>query len=274
MMKYIKLIYLNFKKIISDIESLLYTDSFRHNLIIDSGKASINLNFPEDIKRVRIDIGLSHNAPNSAKWIKDNQDLMVIGIEANQHNIRKILRCGIWSKNDKNRIIKPYKTKRLQLIYGAIDNVPQPGFSDFYNIRGDSGTSSLLKPTNALLKGYGYTVRSITKTPTFPLKILLQQFPWERFPYIEVCKIDTQGKDLDVLLSMGEYIKKIAMILVEVDTFGQYEGAPTRAQIYDFMQRNGFGEHEVISNINNAVVDVIFFNENYMSLKNEIDKNI
>lgn len=270
MNKYIKSAYIFFKKFVSDIESLSFSSDFRYNLIIENNSAEININIPDEIKIVRIDVGLSHNAPNSAKWIKNINDLMVIGIEANQYNVRKLLKCGIWSKNDKKQIIKPFKTDRLNIIYGAIDNVAKPCLSTFYNIRGDSGTSSLLRPTDALLKVHGYKVRNITETPTIPLKLIFDGFPWERFPFIEVCKIDTQGKDLDVLKSMGHYIEKIAIILVEVDTFGQYENAPRRDQIYEFMNKNKFIEHKVISNIQNEVVDVIFYNERYESLRDEI----
>ena len=224
------------------------------------GLLELNLCFPENVKSLRFDIGLSHNAPNSAKWLRNRDDLFVVGVEANRFNAHKLVTNGMWSKNDPKSLIRPYKSKNFHILYCAIDDVVKPCYSKFYHVKGDAGTSSLLEPTERLLKDHDYAVKNISEVPTIPLSSILKQVPWDRFEYIEVCKVDTQGKDLDVLKSAGNYLNKIALLSVEVDTFGQYHGAAKREDIYSFMERSGFYEAKVLTNVENEVVDVLFAN--------------
>ena len=264
----LKKIYLFIKKIKRDIDDYAVPDNFKYNVDIDSN--IVNIEIPMNIKRIRLDIGLSHNAPNSAEWLKDEVDLQVIGVEANVYNIHQILKKGNWSNSSKK--VKPFKTKNLSLLYCALDDVHKPTYSKFYNIRGDSGTSSLLQPTKVLLDSYSYSVKSITLVPTISLDMLMNNVPWERFEYIELCKIDTQGKDLDILKSAKNYLNKIALILAEVDTFGQYNGAASRDDIYKFMEKSNFDRIKTIRDLDNQVADVLFLNRNFIN--NEYVNNL
>lgn len=263
------------RELIRDYEDLSVPKDFSSNLQInDDMSVSLNLKFPPEVTALRFDIGLSHNAPNSARWLLSRADLLVVGIEANRFNVHKLLKGGMWSKNDPVMPIKPFKSDRFKVLYCAIDNVKLPCFSNFYNIRGDAGTSSLLEPTARLLQDHEYSIKAVSEVPTVPLSLILKQIPWDRFNYIELCKVDTQGKDLDVLKSTGEYLQKIALISTEVETFGQYKGAAKRQEIYDFMHANNFFEVKVLSNIENEVVDVLFGNKAYMDAIPELIKTI
>lgn len=255
------------RELIRDYDDTKVPDDFSLNLkITKSSNLELNLPIPAHIKSLRIDIGLSHNAPNSAKWLKDRSDLFVIGIEANRYNAYKLFVNGMWSKNNPDNIISPYKSENFYIIYCAIDNVSIPTYSKFFHVKGDAGTSSLLEPTSKLLINHDYSIKNISNVPTVSLSCILEQVSWDRFDYIEVCKIDTQGKDLDILKSAKEFIRKIALISVEVDTFGQYVGAAKREDIYAFMLQNNFYEAKVLSNIENEVVDVLFANKDYESI--------
>ena len=50
------------------------------------------------------------------------------------------------------------------------------------------------------------------------LKMLFDIFPWDKFQYIDYIKVDTQGADLNVLKSAGNYLKdKVVYVTVEAD---------------------------------------------------------
>jgi len=274
-MNYIKLfakeIVRHLRNLKRDVDDLSASDTYSSNLKINTDSTvEIDIDFPSNITSLRFDIGLSHNAPNSAQWLLDNPCLQVIGIEANRFNVNKLVRNGIWSKNIPGKPIKPYKSDRFNILYCAIDDVSEPCFQTFFNVRGDPGTSSLLEPTEVLLKGHKYSIKSKSQVPTVPLSLIMQKIPWSRFEFIELCKIDTQGKDLDVLKSAKEYLNKIALVSTEVETFGQYKNAAKKKDIYDFMETNGFIEIKTLSNVDNEVMDVLFANPLYLERVKEI----
>jgi hypothetical protein len=210
-------------------------------------------------KSVRIDIGLSHNAPNSAIWSREYPEDYVLGIEPNRFNFARITVFGVWSKSHSKRV-RRFKPRNFQALLCAIDDVTKPTYENFYHIRGDSGTSSLLRPTSALLERYRYTIREITPVLAVPLSAILTPL-LEHFGEIEMIKIDTQGKDLDVLRSAGALLKHVKRVLVEVDTLGQYVGAPSKAEIFAYLQSAGFEAQYSVDT--SPAEDVVFQNRNF-----------
>jgi hypothetical protein len=55
--------------------------------IVENGKIKI----PDWCEKIRIDVGLSHNAPNSQNWLESIDNLLVIGVEPNKSSIKVIL---------------------------------------------------------------------------------------------------------------------------------------------------------------------------------------
>lgn len=230
---------------------------FRYNLDIKNDTSIlVNINIPANCARLRLDIGLSHNAPNSFNWLENNSDVAVIGIEANRYNVKTLVE-RIKSKNSEKNKIK----ERFQLVYCAIDNAKKPGYASFYHVTGDSGTSSLLPPTDELLKRHYYKVREKSNVPVVSLSDILKNIEWGRIEYIEICKIDTQGKDLDVLKSAANYLSKIAIVIAEVNTWGQYEGAASENQITAYMIKNGFSIYRYIYQEKDKASDIVYINE-------------
>lgn len=58
--------------------------------------------------------------------------------------------------------------------------------------------------------------------------------------YIDFLKIDTQGSDYDVILSLGEKIKKVKKIELEVILMPFYKNQPTRETIISYLNEKGF----------------------------------
>lgn len=182
--------------------------------------------FPNQCSSIRFDIGLSYCAPNSKLWLDHTKKTLVIGIEPIPSNIDSIKTYGLL--NYENYI----------LLNCALDNVDVPTHAIMFETNGDPGCSSLYKPTKYL----PYSVKNEILVPVISFDYILSKINWDIFPYIELIKIDTQGNDYNVLLSMKDYIKKTIYILVECTTFNHYEKSSYNDEtlINNYMIQNGF----------------------------------
>ena len=53
-----------------------------------------NFDFPIEVKKIRLDLGLSTSAPNSCSWLLNSEDVGIIGIEANPICLQQLYYCG------------------------------------------------------------------------------------------------------------------------------------------------------------------------------------
>ena len=125
------------------------------------------MNIPEELKQIRIDVGLAGEAPNSALWLSQTTDRFVIGIEPLPYHWKMIR--NFETSNSKRpypkyipllqleeNVVKLNKKvicdvgNRFLPIEGAIDNVKEESTQKFYMMDrtdGASGSSSLLEPS-------------------------------------------------------------------------------------------------------------------------------
>jgi FkbM family methyltransferase len=210
----------------------------------DDGK----LDIPSKAERILFDIGTSFAAPHSEVWTRGNDDVFVFAFEPNPICIESV-KSGNWKQNPYGPSWKhqyQLDTKMLgnqvYLIEGALFS-GKPKYSDFYCSTDDPGTSSLYQPSLVS----PIKVEQKIEVPTFSLKEIFDLFPWDRFPFIEHVKVDAQSADYDVLLGMGDYIKKILYISVEAHTIDsrnkkpQYDN-PTEnpERLKSYIESNGF----------------------------------
>jgi FkbM family methyltransferase len=208
---------------------------------------------PENIKRIKLDIGLSHSAPYTVKWLEKENDLYVFGFEPNPYSVYSVTQI-FNNRQDNNR---------FQLIPIALNNVEKETISDFYCMKNDWGTSSLNKPID---NGLG-EIKEIIKVPIFPLKAFFDLFDWNRFPIIEYIKIDAQGSDFDIIKSAGDYIKRVVYITAEPE-MNQYENCKhnNEHEMKNYLESMNF-----IMVTHPNTVDPTFLNKNYYHLKDEIN---
>lgn len=224
------------------------------------------INIPEKIKKVRFDIGLSYCAPNSAIWLNnDTENTFVIGIEPNKFACETIKKNGL-IESTQNKYIK-YPHPNFLLLEIALDNVKEKTKKNFYHMGGDVGVSSLLKPT----KNLKYPIQEISEVNVYSFSEILSKIDWDRFEYVELVKIDTQGKDLDILKSAEEYLNKIVYINCEINTFQYYENNPKPQEFDDFFEKNGFIKIKNNSFVDGEVVDATYFNKRYSDLGEKIN---
>ena len=171
---------------------------------------------------------MSQEAVPISKWLLKNKkrDRGVIGIEPLPHNINCLLNGN--GRNAHlgqlnllgNKITQGGHSEldikdKFILIEAAVDNVEVPTEQDFYVATPDTGNCSLvaesiLHPTNP------NSISKKIKVDTISLKYIFDRIDNIKFPIIENLKIDTEGKDLDVLKSAGEEnLKKVVFINVE-----------------------------------------------------------
>ena len=257
------------------------------------------MKIPPELKQIRIDVGLAGEAPNSALWLSQTTDRFVIGIEPLPYH------WGMIRNFETSNTKRPYPSyiPLLQLeenvvklnkqvicdvgnrflgIEAAIDNIKGVQKKKFYMMDrtdGASGSSSLLRPSDK----HPHFIEQEVEVTTHSLEHVLDSVDWDRFPYIEHIKTDCEGKDFDVVKSIGKYLDKVAFISPELGSVGRnpsngeilfcphqnlshWHGTHNPTEFIKFMSDAGF------SITANASGELVFYN---LSLKAQMkNKNL
>jgi FkbM family methyltransferase len=218
------------------------------------------IDIPERFNRIKLDIGLSHNAPHSNLWLDVEDDLLVFGFEPNPKNIYQLYNI---SYNSPYKLKQSYIKNNMYIIPIALDNVEKPTIMKLYSTKNDTGCSSLHMPTQHLQD----TVDDIFDVPVFPLKDFFDLLPVDRIKYVEYIKIDAQGSDLNIIKSLGsEYLKNnIIYITAEPET-DQYN---TFSNSVDNMKKY-MNDNDFLYVKNENTFDPTFINNKYINLKDNI----
>ena len=197
--------------------------------------------------KLRFDIGLSFNMPNSTKWLREDENTYVIGIEPHPNNFKSC--CSHVETNNAGN--------RCYLIEAAISNVDKSENKDFYGLSGDSGTSSLCRPIGR----FENLVDRVYSVETISLASILDNLNYDR---IDVLKTDTQGNDLNVLKSAGEHLKNVDFIYAEYDESDDYENANTGEELDAYLEEMGFECYDriYVAERNGKLVDCEYRNVN------------
>lgn len=212
-----------------------------------------HITIPKEYTHIKVDVGLSFNAPNSALWL-DKYRLpgrFVIGIEPNAKSLRRI-------ESGHNHL--PYECDSSNLVYKLVreENRPhwralnashvgtdwyglnaavdegQPRFQSF-NVAELTGTDSLLDVT----PHSGLKVVAKTYVPVIRLSDVFDRIDFDRFQVIEHLKVDAQGMDGRVLRSAKHYLKeRVVYVTAESYTF-QYVGGG-QVSVDEYLLSQGF----------------------------------
>jgi hypothetical protein len=194
---------------------------------------------PTNIKRIKIDVGLSYNAPQSQIWLDHDDDLFVFGFEPNEENIASLTIGNVQKRHPSHGTpISAKNMERFCLIPVALENVEVETEMVFYETEKDSGTSSLNRPIESELGA----IKNTRKVPVFALKHFFDAFDWERFPFIEYLKIDAQGSDLNILKSAEHYLSDRILFVTAEAEMHTYEGISNNNQynMDKYMSEKGF----------------------------------
>ena len=193
-----------------------------NNVVFD---ANNKIKLPENTKRLKIDRGLSFDAPHSQNWIdhdiQNGNDTVVFGFEPNPNWINWIL------SPIKNTNFKDYHTYTKQIEYChlnskfflapvALGDVDRPTVMNLYIPTYSEGCCSLLKPNPNTTLG---DVQSTVKVPVYSLSDFFDLIPFDTIEYIDYLKVDVQGYDINVLKSAGKYLsEKVVYVTAEPET--------------------------------------------------------
>lgn len=225
-----------------------------NNIVLNkSGKISI----PNYIKHIKLDIGLSYNAPQSQLWLSEEKDLLVFGFEPNFDSVKSIISGAKKRESFHGEClnIQYIKSKNFLLIPCALGKENKE--IDFFSTADDIGCSSIYKPTY-------HPVSETYKVQCFTLKSFFDLFPFEDFPLIEYIKVDAQGSDLDIIKSGGDYIKNnIVIITLEASTCEEYINTNNNVNvIHNYMLSIDFEPH-----ISGQTIDPTYINKRFKDQK-------
>lgn len=191
---------------------------------------------PSHIKHIKIDIGLSYNAPNSQRWLEREKDLLIFAFEPNPRSVKAILSPDNKKQHPGHGDVLNinYINKNIYIIPVALGNIQNTELN-FYITEGDEGCSSIYEPKVDIFK-----IKEIIKVPIFTLADFFMLLP-DNIKYIEYIKIDAQGSDLDIIKGGGDYIsEKVVYVTLEPES-GAYNGCNnTFENMKNYMELIGF----------------------------------
>jgi hypothetical protein len=87
---------------------------------------------------------------------------------------------------------------------------------------------------------------------------------------IDFIKIDTQGHDLNVIKSLGKYIKNVREILCEVQitNFELYKDQSNKNDLLSYMKENNFEIRKIQPWSHNQEENIWFINKNFDTFLN------
>ena len=226
------------------------------NFYLDSNE---KIKLPDGCKRVKLDVGLSNNAPHAELWLSSSQenDMCVYGFEPNPYNV-EYMKETEFGKSYQGIQIDPKRIDDNFFIIQAALSDCEPEYSSFYCTTGDPGTSSIYEPRH-------FEIKDVVEVPIIRLQDFFDLFPWEKVPYIEQLKTDTQSSDFNVIRGCGKYLsEKIVYLDVEISTSNQYIHEENPEEFHNYILNQGF---ECISMGGNFS----YFNKKYSNILNTID---
>ena len=202
---------------------LLIESLANQGIIISPQTGFISL--PVWCKSVKIDVGLSFNAPMTTEWLRRQPlGLLVFSFEPITDNLER-------SRELVNKITQdsPGTSRAITLPFalGEIES------SELMYVTSDRGESSLLEPL-----GKGPT--RLETVTSIRLESLLCLFDWDDCERIDFLKTDCQGTDIAVLRGAGKFIEKIAVITCEADTPGYRGSKNSFTRIAKLLEPRGF----------------------------------
>lgn len=232
---------------------------------------------PSNIKKVKLDIGLSINAPHSCIWLKkEPDDLLVFGFEPNPESVLSIKDINHFEnhtvKKNKEliRYIEPvhyFKNHSLidtKLLIAQCALGLESTNKILYVTDVDPGCSSTFQLSSEFMKER--PVEKEINVEQYRLDEFFKIFPFHQIPYIDYIKIDAQGADLDIIKSGGEYIKKyVVYVTLEPENEEYLNTENNFSSMKSYMESIDF-----IYIKHNNTNDPTFINSNFLHLKDKI----
>lgn len=177
---------------------------------------------PSRVKRLKVDVGLSHDAIHSLDWLKRDPSLFVIGFEPLLENVSRI--------QDRSSSLGSDISSRFLLVPCALGERRKTAR---IFVTEDTGLASFLSPKT-------YEVSEQREVLVERLDEIFQLIPPGRFKRVDHLKTDCQGTDLDVLRGSIGILGSVALVTSEAES-RHYVNPDNREQDIDqLLSENGF----------------------------------
>lgn len=237
---------------ITDMKDMLGAPISLREILLEQGVPFSNgkIVIPEWVNSVKIDVGLRYDAPHTQNWMTQNDKCLVFGFEANKRATdymfatpeeRQNIRIDDYFMPPDHRwTCLDYSLigKKCYIIPVALDLVDEPQLKTFYIVKrtptSGEDCCSLLKPVQEFCSD-----PETTDVMVYPLSHFMNLLPNDTI--IDYIKTDVQGKDLDVIKSAGDSIRRVVYVTVEENTH-QYEGSEknTLQVVAEYLRTKGF----------------------------------
>jgi len=181
------------------------------------------VSIPKNVTRIKIDVGLSHDAPHAIQWLKNDDKLFVIGFEPIEENIIKLRNL---MEKKQNSDIK----ERFLIVSCALSCAS--GYTEMF-VTPDKGMSSILKPKTFSIDST-LTVRAET------LDNFMNLIDLDMFGRIDYIKTDCQGFDLEVLKGAKNTLKHTAIVTCESENLDYINAKNSPKGLENFLNEIGF----------------------------------
>lgn len=172
---------------------------------------------PESISRVKIDVGLSIDAPHSRQWLSMDQDLLVIGFEPLEECRLSIEKAF---SSDASGLEARRRFWMMPFALGSDTKLVR-----FFRLP-DIGQSSVYAPQNKVVDEE-FEVAQVT------LDLFLDQISFsDHIRRIDYVKTDCQGADYEVALGAIQHLDRIGIWTSESDSSG-YIGSSNSSRNFE-----------------------------------------
>jgi FkbM family methyltransferase len=181
--------------------------------------------FPENIRRVKIDVGLSMDAPHSRRWLAMDQDLLVIGFEPLEE-----CRLSI-EKAFTGDAFGPETRRRFWLMPFALGS--ETKYVKFFRLP-DIGQSSIYTPQDKAVD-QEFVVAQAT------LDLVLDQISFsDHIRRVDYVKTDCQGADYEVARGAIRNLDRIGIWTSESDSSGYIGSSNSSRNFENLFNAAGF----------------------------------
>jgi hypothetical protein len=172
---------------------------------------------------VLVDIGASGTPPD--EWLDISHLSCYVGFDPDRRELRED---------------NSYGFRRFIMVNKAITETNQQEVAFF--LTRSPFCSSTLKPNMNALSSYSFTDRFVVeKTAIVPAISLDSALRDAALEYVDWVKLDTQGKDLDILRSLGDQQGKgVLVVEIEPEIMEFYHGEKTFPQAHSYLLENSY----------------------------------
>jgi len=218
------------------------------------------IHIPEHIKHVKLDIGLSYNAPMSQYWLTHEDHVLVFGFEPNPAAVNSIMNGAVKRHPLHGEPLnRDYIGVNFFLIPCALGLSTEEKIK-FYITKEDCGCSSIYEPKF-------FAVADVIEVPIFSLSDFFDIFPFDTHPVIDYIKIDAQGSDLNIVKSAKEYLKEhVIFVTIECENSQYKDTTNSEQEVNSYMFSQGFIKYQTAdandpTYLNSRFLDYVKANE-------------